>query len=181
MEAIYAVDLKYGLSKLGQIPWHSKKDLKFFMNITKNNVVIMGRKTYFSLPKRPLKDRVNIILTSSPNEFVLHGDVDLTNVIFTNNDKIYNSILNNREKYLKSFSCLTTNFKIFIIGGKQIYEKFIPLCKQVWVTQIKKDYSCDLFLEYDYSKEFKEELVEEDDELKIVKYEKSILPSGSTF
>jgi len=45
----------------------------------------------------------------------------------------------------------------------------------VWVTQIKKDYSCDLFLEYDYSNEFKEEFVEEDDELKIVKYEKSIL------
>jgi len=181
MEAIYAVDLKYGLSKLGEIPWQSKKDLKFFMNTTKNNVVIMGRKTYFSLPKRPLKDRLNIILTNNPNEFAFDEDIDLKNVIFTNNDKIHNSILNNREKYLKSYLCLSTNFKLFFIGGKQIYEKFIPLCERVWVTQIKKDYSCDLFLEYDYSKEFKEELVEEDDELKIVKYEKSILPSGSTF
>jgi dihydrofolate reductase len=37
--------------------------------MTKNNVVIMGRNTYFSLPKRPLKDRLNIILTSKPLEF----------------------------------------------------------------------------------------------------------------
>jgi dihydrofolate reductase len=69
MEAIYAVDCNNGLSKDGIIPWHSKKDLKFFMNMTKNNVVIMGRNTYFSLPKRPLKDRLNIILTSKPLEF----------------------------------------------------------------------------------------------------------------
>jgi dihydrofolate reductase len=176
MEAIYAVDFKNGLSKLGQIPWHSKKDLKFFMNTTKNNIVIMGRKTYFSLPKRPLKDRLNIILTSTSAELLFEEDIDLNNVIFTSNEKIHNYILNNRGKYLKSFQCLNSNFKIFFIGGKQIYEKFIPLCERIWVTQIKKDYSCDLFLEYDYSKEFKEELVEEDDELKIVKYEKSILP-----
>ena len=176
MEAIYAVDLKNGLSKFGQIPWHSKKDLRFFMNTTKNNIVIMGRKTYFSLPKRPLKDRLNIILTSTPTEFLFDEDTDLNNVIFTSNEKIHNSILNNRENYLKSFPCLNNNFKIFFIGGKQIYEKFIPLCERIWVTKIKKDYSCDLFLEYDYSKEFKEEFIEEDDELKIVKYEKSILP-----
>ena len=39
MEAIYAIDLKNGLSKGGIIPWKSKKDLKFFANKTKNNVV----------------------------------------------------------------------------------------------------------------------------------------------
>ena len=45
----------------------------------------------------------------------------------------------------------------------------------------KKDYACDLFFNYDYSKEFKEEIVQEDNELIIKKYEKSILPSGSTY
>lgn len=172
MEAIYAIDLKNGLSKCGIIPWHSKKDLKFFMNKTKNNVVIMGKNTYFSLPKRPLKDRLNIVLTNKPEDYLYDEANDLSNVIFTNNDKIHNSILNYREKYLKLFPSLSSNFKIFFIGGKQIYEKFIPLCERVWVTLIKKDYSCDLFLDYNYLNEFKEELVEEDDELKIIKYEK---------
>jgi dihydrofolate reductase len=176
MEAIYAVDCNNGLSKDGIIPWHSKKDLKFFMNMTKNNVVIMGRNTYFSLPKRPLKDRLNIILTSKPLEFASEKSQNLSNVIFTNNDKIYNSILNYREKYIKQFPSLSRDFKIFIIGGKKIYEQFIPLCERVWVTRIKKDYSCDLFLDYNYSKQFKEETIDEDDELIIKKYEKSVLP-----
>ena len=179
MEAIYAVDLKYGLSKLGKIPWYSKKDLNFFMDMTKNNVVIMGKNTYFSLPdnSRPLKNRLNIVLTSKPEDFktdILSGLP--SNQIVTNNDKIHKYILTNREKYFKAYPFLKYEFKIFFIGGKQIYEKFIPLCQRVWVTLIKQDYSCDLFLEYDYSKDFKEELVEEDDELKIVKYEKNILP-----
>jgi dihydrofolate reductase len=180
MEAIYAVDSNNGLSKDGIIPWRSKKDLKFFMNITKNNVVIMGRNTYFSLPKRPLNDRLNIILTSKPVEFSFEESKNFSNVIFTNNDKIYISILNCREKYIKQFPSLSRDFKIFIIGGKKIYEQFMPLCERVWVTRIKKDYSCDLFFDYNYSKQFKEEVVDEDEELVIKKYEKSILPSGST-
>ena len=146
------------------------------MNMTKNNVVIMGRNTYFSLPKRPLKERLNIILTSKPLELAYEESQSLSNVIFTNNDKIYNYILNSREKYCKQFSSLSSNFKIFIIGGKKIYEQFIPLCERVWMTRIKKDYSCDLFLDYDYSKQFKEETIDEDDELIIKKYEKSVLP-----
>jgi dihydrofolate reductase len=60
MEIIYAVDIANGISRDGTIPWKLKKDMLFFKNKTKNNIVIMGRKTYFSIPqnKRPLKDRV---------------------------------------------------------------------------------------------------------------------------
>jgi dihydrofolate reductase len=166
MEAIYAVDAKNGLSKDGVIPWNSKRDLNFFMKQTLHNVVIMGRKTYFSLPKRPLKNRLNIVLT---HEFVV--DTQEKNVLFTSNDTIYKFILENREYYLSMYPALNPDFKIFFIGGKIIYEKYIPLCETVWVTRIKKDYSCDLFFEYDYSKQFKDEaIIEEDDELKIVKY-----------
>ena len=91
MESIYAIDLNNGLSKDGIIPWNSKKDLKFFANKTKNSVVIMGRTTYFSLPDnvRPLKNRLNIVLTSKPEQFLDLED-GIENVIFTNNDKIHN-------------------------------------------------------------------------------------------
>ena len=71
------------------------------------------------------------------------------------------------------FPYLNCDFKIFIIGGKNIYEQYIPLCETVWVTRIKKDYSCDLIFEYDLSKQFKEpEIFDKDDELTIYKYEK---------
>lgn len=59
---------------------------------------------------------------------------------------------------------------IFIIGGKTIYEKFIPLCSKIWVTRLKCDYECDLFIDYDYSTQYKEEIYEEDDELQIIEY-----------
>jgi dihydrofolate reductase len=171
MEAIYAIDLYNGLSKDGSIPWKSKKDLKFFYNKTKNNVVIMGRNTYFSLPDevKPLKNRLNIVLTNNIDKY---NNVDShDNLIFTNNDKIYQLIINNREKYLERYPFLISDFKIFIIGGKNIYEQFIPLCETIWVTKIKKSFDCDLFLNYDYSKQYKEpEIIDDDEELTIFKY-----------
>ena len=174
MEAIYAIDFNNGLSKDGIIPWKSEKDLKFFVSKTKNSVVIMGKNTYFSLPEnvRPLKDRLNIVLTSKPEQFLDLYD-GIKNVIFTNNDKIHNSILNYREKYINKYPFLSNNFKIVFIGGKKIYEQYITLCEKVWITQIKKNYSCDLIFNYDYSKQFKEpQVIEEDEELKIILYEK---------
>lgn len=178
MEAIYAIDSKNGLSKEGTIPWNSKKDLKFFADKTKYNVVIMGRNTYFSLPLevKPLKNRLNVVLTSNPEQF-LNLDDGIRNVIFTNNDKIHNAILNYREKYIKKYPFLNSDFKIFFIGGKKIYEQYIPSCEKIWVTQIKKDYACDLFLNYPFrdSKQFKEpQVIEDNEELKIILYEKII-------
>ena len=46
-----------------------------------------------------------------------------------------------REKLLADYPFLKRDFKIFIIGGNQIYEKYIPLCHTVWLTQIKENYS----------------------------------------
>jgi dihydrofolate reductase len=172
MEAIYAIDSKNGLSKNGKIPWNSKKDLKFFTEKTKYNVIIMGKKTYLSLPNRPLKNRLNIVLTSNPNDSIFDEPKNLNNLIVTNNEKIYNSILNYREKWLNIAPYLDKDFTIFFIGGKNIYDKFIPLCKTVWVTKIKNNYLCDLFINYDFSKEFTEKCIEEDEELQIILYEK---------
>jgi dihydrofolate reductase len=171
MEAILALDIKNGLSKNGSIPWKCKKDMTFFYNKTKNNVVIMGKKTYFSIPKekRPLKNRLNIVLTSDPNNISFDNEKN-DNLIFTTDDKIYETILSNKEAYCSLYPSLSRDFKIYIIGGKQIYEKYIPICKSIWATYIKKDYECDLFCEFDLKKVFKENLVVEDDELKIVKY-----------
>jgi dihydrofolate reductase len=171
MEAIYANDSKNGLSKNGVIPWKSKKDMLFFMNKTTKNIVIMGKNTYFSIPHehRPLKNRLNIVFTSNPHVY----NVDInenSNVIFTNNISIHEEILTNVSKYYNQYMFLNKNFKIFIIGGKTIYEEFIPLCTKIWVTRLKIDYDCDLFLDYDYSTKYKEEMYEEDDELQIIEY-----------
>lgn len=179
MEAIYAVDLKNGLSKDGIIPWSSKKDLNFFMNTTINNVVIMGKNTYFSLPEnyRPLKKRLNIVLTSTPKNYSntnKNENENNSDLIFTSDYTIITKIMLDKETFNKKYTFLKKKFKIFIIGGKTVYEQFISLCDRVWVTTIKKNYSCDLFFYYDYSKHYKEEIIDEDNELIIKKYEKNI-------
>jgi hypothetical protein len=115
MEAILAIDTKNGIAKDGAIPWKSKKDMSFFYNKTKNNVVIMGKNTYFSLhaENRPLKHRLNIVLTNSPTHYVGNEitNKDLDNVIFTNNVAIYKDILENREKYHCRCPALSRHFK----------------------------------------------------------------------
>lgn len=171
MEAILALDSTNGISKDGYIPWKSKKDMTFFYNTTKNNIVIMGKNTYLYLPDncRPLKNRLNIVLTSVPDIFASN---ESNNLLFTNNDLIHEDIFENKERYINMCPSLSSDFKIYIIGGKQIYEKYIPLCQTVLVTRLKQNYSCDLFFNYDYKKEFKEEVYDEDDSLTIIKYSK---------
>ena len=173
MEAIVAIDLYNGISKNGVIPWTSKKDMTHFYKKTTGNIVIMGKNTYFSIPeeRRPLKNRLNIVLTSKPN---LYQDISNSNVIFTNDDCIYNDFLASPEKYRFVFPFLQENFKVFVIGGKQIYEKLIPLCHTIWLTQIKKNYECDLFLknEYNFNNKMMVTEIDNDDELVIYKYEK---------
>jgi dihydrofolate reductase len=173
METILAIDLHNGISKNGLIPWKSKKDMTHFYKKTTGNVVLMGRNTYFSIPeeRRPLKNRLNIVLTREPH---LYQDISNSNVIFTDDDSIYLYFLQNSEKYRDVFPFLNENFKVFVIGGKQIYEKLIPLCDTIWLTQIKKDYNCDLFLKniYNFNNKMMVTEIENDDELVIYKYEK---------
>ena len=163
MEAIYAIDTNYGLSQKGNIPWKSKRDMSFFKKKTNHNVVIMGKNTYFSLSK-PLENRLNIVLTRNSH---MYSDEmkKYNNVIFTDNDNI-DLLTIKREKY----PFLQENYKIFIIGGKQIYEKFISSCKYIWITNLKKDYSCDLFINYVYSNHFQREIIDDNEEFIIYKY-----------
>ena len=172
MEIIYAIDSNNGLSKNGTIPWKSKRDMSFFMNKTKNHIVIMGKNTFFSIPDehRPLKNRLNIVLTNTPHVYDADGKNGYSNVLFTNNSNIHQDILQDRNRYCETYGFLNPEYKIFCIGGKSIYEQFIPLCDRVWVTYIKCNYNCDLFMDYDYSADFSSETHYEDEELKIVEY-----------
>jgi dihydrofolate reductase len=109
MEAILAYDLHNGISKNGAIPWKSKTDLNFFYNTTKGNVVIMGKNTFLSLPEncQLLKNRLNIVLTS--NHEIYSNDEKYKykdGLIFTNNQYMYQEILQNKEKYLSALTFL---------------------------------------------------------------------------
>ena len=171
MEAIVAFDIKKGISKNGILPWNVKEDLQHFYNKTKCNIVIMGRTTYFSIPEtqRPLKNRLTIVLTREPNKYKEIAN-QYKNVIFTDDEDIYENVVLFPKKYNTIYPILDEFFKIFFVGGNEIYKKYIPLCKTIWVTQMKDNYDCDLFFDYNLENVINEEKVFENEKCNIFKY-----------
>jgi len=136
---IVAFDSQYGIGKNGGLAWDLPLDLKHFKQITtavsdpaKKNAVIMGRKTWESLPPKfsPLPGRVNLVLskTAKPNLLL---DVLRSQSI----DDALNQLSTSRIE------------NIFVIGGAQIYAQVIDhtLCQKLYVTHVQGDYGCDAF------------------------------------
>lgn len=124
LNAIAAVDKNYGIGYKNELLIHIPNDLKHFKEITLNNIVVMGRKTYESLPNGALPDRLNIVITSKPNHATTDGQA-----IFMNMDEAERFIRANRYEQ-----------DIFIIGGASIYEHFINVCDCVYLTVIDKEF-----------------------------------------
>jgi dihydrofolate reductase len=173
MEAILAFDIKKGISKNGILPCNVKEDLQFFYSKTKCNVVIMSRNRYFSLPhdKKPIKNRLNIILTREPRKCKNISNT-YKNILFTDNENIDENILLFPKKYNDAYQVLQKFLNICFIGKNEIFNKYIPLCRVLWVTKHKSDYGCDLIFDYNLENEFAEEKVFENNEYSVYKYTK---------
>jgi len=136
---VVAFDSHYGIGKNGQLPWVLPSDLKHFKDITtsvtnpaKKNAVIMGRKTWDSLPPkfRPLPGRINLVLSKG-------GDLSLPSGVLSSQSL---------EDALKQLA-ISEIENVFVIGGAQIYATALehPLCQRLYVTHIKGEYTCDAF------------------------------------
>lgn len=104
------------LGKNNGLIWHLPNDLKFFKQTTLNKTVIMGRRTFESLPKK-LPNRRNIVLML-PNEEII-PNVD----IFYSIDDVLKEIENIKEE-------------VFIIGGASIYKQFLPYANKLYLTEV---------------------------------------------
>lgn len=114
ISVIAAVGRNYELGKNNDLIWHFKEDMRFFKQTTMGHTVVMGRKTFESLPKA-LPNRRNIVITSDENY-----KADGAEVIVDIND-VYN---------------LAENEEIFIIGGGKIYAEFISAADKIYLTEI---------------------------------------------
>ena len=112
---IWAQDENGGIGKNGKLPWHISEDLINFKSITSNNPIIMGRKTWDSLPFKPLPNRRNIVLSKTNQE----------------NAETYHSI----EKCLDVLKTDNAE-KVFIIGGRSIYKLFFQKATYLHITYI---------------------------------------------
>lgn len=130
---VYQDNLFY-IGKNNDLLFHIPEDLKRFYNLTKNKIVVMGMKTYESLPQKPLKNRINIVFTRNS---ILHNLPDNPNEL-EQNKVYYTNLLIFREFFVAS---LLEN--IFIIGGEDIYNLFLKYENvnpvKLYLTQIFPD------------------------------------------
>lgn len=136
MNMIVAFCKNRGMGYKNKLPWHISKELKYFKRKTTrgdNNVVIMGRNTWDSLPKKPLENRKNIILSQT-----LNND-DLKEYNNTYSISNFKELDNNIEK-------LIDNHRIWLIGGKSIYDYYIkdPKLEKIYVTHIYNSFEYDV-------------------------------------
>lgn len=127
--------------------WNIPSDLKRFKSLTTGKIIIMGRKTFESLPNT-LPNRYHIVLTKNPNSFKKQE-----NVMFTSNlNEIISKFKDSKEE-------------IFIIGGGEIYKTFLEHTSKIYITEILKDFKGDTYFpQIDYSlwkKDYESDIFEE--------------------
>ncbi|GJS24998.1 bifunctional dihydrofolate reductase-thymidylate synthase 1, partial [Tanacetum coccineum] len=145
-QVVVAATRTMGIGKDGKLPWRLPSDLKFFKDVTmsttdhaKKNAIIMGRKTWESIPleHRPLTGRLNVVLTRS-------GSFDIATA---ENVLICGSMTSALELLASSPYCLSIE-RVFVIGGGQILRDSLnaPGCDAIHITEIETDINCDTFI-----------------------------------
>ncbi|XP_008334085.1 dihydrofolate reductase [Cynoglossus semilaevis] len=145
LNAIVAVCPDFGIGKNGTLPWHPinlRNEMKHFQTMTqtspvegKQNVVIMGRKTWFSIPEnhRPLRNRINIVLSrqyKAPPTGAHYLAADFSSAI-----RLVETKLSDQAD------------QIWVIGGNSVYKEMMeePGTKRLLVTRIMKQFDCDTY------------------------------------
>ena len=131
---IVAVEKNQGIGFEGQMPWpHLNGDMKSFVRLTTDTIVIMGSTTFKGL-KSPLPNRINVVISSTLR----------IGAHFTFTDPA-DAIKDLQERY--------PNKDIFIIGGQALYDSVKDLIDVYYVTNIDASYPCDKFFDLNYVKE----------------------------
>lgn len=125
LSIIVAVGKNLEIGKSNQLLWHISNDLKNFKNLTLGHTVVMGENTWNSLPKKPLPNRKNLVLSHQTDK-VLEGAI-----VFNNIDDLIDSVEHEE--------------KVFIIGGAMIYKQFIDIVDTIFITRVDKEFDADTF------------------------------------
>lgn len=120
MKLIVAVNKNWGIGSDNDLLYHIPEDMKFFRSKTKDNVIIVGRKTLESFPEgKPLKNRINIVLTTDKN--YKKDDTVIVNSV----DELFSKLKDYKDK------------DIYLCGGEQIYKLLYSYCDIAYVTKIE--------------------------------------------
>ena len=138
------------IGKNGKLPWHIPEDLKRFKELTKGHPVIMGRKTWESLPIKPLPERTNYVITRQAG-YVAEGAI----------------VVNSLEEAIKKAG--KESDRLFIIGGGSIYSQAMKLADVLEITEVHRKVEGDVKFP-EIGKEWKEVKREDFREYSFVTY-----------
>lgn len=122
---IVAAASNNAIGKDNDLLWHITRDLKRFKELTQGHYIVMGKKTYFSLPKRPLPNRTSMIITDVRGE-----EIDGCLMAYSIEDAI---------------SKMDSENENFIIGGGSIYNQFLQYADKIYLTRVNKEFEADTF------------------------------------
>ena len=124
---IAAVAQNRALGKDGQLLWHLPEDMRYFRETTRGKPVIMGRKTWESLPDvfRPLPGRRNIVISRNPAY-----------------DAPGATLAGSLEEAVR---LAQDDAEVFVIGGAEIYRQALPLAQRLYLTEVARDFDADAF------------------------------------
>ena len=148
MKCIVNTTENWGIGKGNQLLVHIPEDMKWFRIQTTDKIVIMGRKTLESFPgKKPLKNRVNIVITKNKDYVPEKNDNSIVIIVKSPGEaveaalefiKIKNGIEKNDEEKM-------SDSDIFVIGGASIYEQLMPYVDEAYVTRVYTTVPADTF------------------------------------
>ena len=122
---IVAVADNLAIGKNNELLWHISDDLKRFKKLTTGNNIIMGKRTFLSLPNGPLPNRTNIVISDKAGE-----SFDACKMAYSIEEAI---------------ELMDDNKENFIIGGGMIYKQFLPLANKLYLTRVHQSFDADTF------------------------------------
>jgi dihydrofolate reductase len=122
---IVAVSEDWGIGKDNELLWHISEDLKRFKRLTIGKTVLMGKRTWESLPRKPLTGRKNIVLTDDIQE-----SIESAVTAYSIEDAL---------------SKCSPDEEVFVIGGGSIYRQFMPIADQLFITHVHKKAPADIY------------------------------------
>jgi dihydrofolate reductase len=122
---IVAIAENNAIGKENQLLWHISADLKRFKQITASHTVIMGKNTFLSLPKRPLVNRRNIVISDNPDDS------------FPGCEMAYS--------IKEALGKCEAGQENFVIGGASVYRQFLPHAQKLYITRVHKSFDADTF------------------------------------
>lgn len=123
---IVAIAQNNAIGKDNDLLWHLSEDLKYFKKTTNERTVVMGRKTWESLPFKPLKNRRNIVV-SSQKDYHIEGAE-----LFDDVNKVLEALKEEKDE-------------VFCIGGASLYKALLPKADKLYITRVYKDFEADVF------------------------------------